>query len=271
MKWIAAAGAAVGVAAAIFGGGLRDALWRFAAGFAAAFLAICVLLWLFLAITGLFIDRKKEYRTFPDFYFTLLNVGYRFICDGARVRLHVSGMEKLPGENFLLVSNHRSRFDNMLQSVALGRRRIAYLSKPENFRIPIGRRYIHRCGYLAIDRENPRNALVTIHRAAEQISQVSMGVFPEGHRGNGAELLPFRPGCLKIALLADCPIVVVVMRGTEKIHLNFPWRRTDVHMDIVGVIEPAGRKTAELSAQIREMMEGALAPERENTYDNDPV
>lgn len=97
-------------------------------------------------------------------------------------------MEKLPkNERFLLVCNHRSKFDPILTWYVLRDYNLAFISKPENFR---------RCCFMAIDRENPRNALKTIHQAAELIKQneVSVAVYPEGTRSKTCELLPFHNG-----------------------------------------------------------------------------
>ena len=89
-----------------------------------------------------------------------------------------------------------------------------------------------------IDRENPRKAIVTINRAAELLKsqEVSIGVYPEGRRSKTAELLPFHNGVFKIAQKADADIAVISLVGTQKIHKNFPWRRTDIYVDVLDVI-----------------------------------
>lgn len=60
-------------------------------------------------------------------------------------------------------------------------RNLAFVSKAENFQIPIFGRIIRRCCFMAIDRENPRNALLTIEKAAKLIAsdEVSIGIYPE--------------------------------------------------------------------------------------------
>lgn len=229
-----------------------------------AFLGFCflyaLLYWVFLGLFSLHIRLGETYDRPSKVDYRLLNSAYRFLCTGARVRIHVSGLEKLPKGRFLLVSNHLSRFDNMIQSVVLKNTELAFISKPSNFSIPIGRRYITRCCYLSIDRGSARNALTTIHRAAELIASdaVSFGVYPEGHRGTGTTLQEFRPGCLKIATKAGCPIVAATIYGTQEIHRNFPWRVTDVYFDILDVIQPGKKKSVELSGQIRTEMQTHL-------------
>lgn len=265
MGWLLCLGAAASIV--VTGAVCRgwEALWVWPVSFLGCTLALALGYWLFLAVVSLGVNLKKPYARPSGGYYRLLNSGYRFLCDGARVKVTVTGLEKLPQGNFLLVSNHRSRFDHMIQSVALGKRTIAYISKPENFKVPIGRRYIHRAGYLPIDRNNPRNALITIQAAAERIRSgaSSVGVFPEGHRGDGRALLPFHSGCLKAAVLAGCPVVAVAMEGTEHIHENFPWRRTNVTMTVVSVHDTAGVRTPELARMLRGEIEDALKDRKE--------
>lgn len=235
-------------------------IWMLPVAFLVFFLLFAILYWLFLGLFSLHIRLETVYEKPSKIDYRLLNSGYRFLCSAARVRLHVTGMEKLPKGRFLLVSNHLSRFDNMVQSIVLKDVELAFISKPSNFKIPIGRRYITRCCYMPIDRENPRNALKTINRAADLIESdiVSVAVYPEGHRGTGTSLQEFKHGCLKIATKAGCPIVVTTIYGTQRIHRNFPWRRTDVYFDILDVIEPEKKKTVELSQQIKEEMQEHL-------------
>lgn len=148
-------------------------------------------------------------------------------------------MEKLPkNERFLLVCNHRSKFDPILTWYVLRDYNLAFISKPENFKVPLYGRIIRRCCFMAIDRENPRNALKTIHQAAELIKQneVSVAVYPEGTRSKTCELLPFHNGIFKIAKEAGVPIIVAAIQGTERIHKNYPWHASAVDIDIVDVV-----------------------------------
>jgi len=204
-------------------------------------LALFLLYVLFLGVCALLVRRNKEYDTHSPFY--------RFVLDSAtfltlkllRVRVHVTGMEKLPKDKKLLfVGNHRSNFDPIVTWYAFRNWRIAYVSKPENFKIPFFGRIIHRCGFLAIDRANPKNALKTINIAARRLidQEVSIGVYPEGTRNKNGGLLPFHNGVFKIAKKAGASIAVVYVTGTQNIFWRTPFRRTDVHVDILEVFSP---------------------------------
>ena len=63
-----------------------------------------------------------------------------------------------------------------------------------------------------------------------------MYVAPEGKRSKTGELFPFKAGALKIATKAEAPIVVISLLNCNKIHKNFPFKRTHVYMDVINVI-----------------------------------
>lgn len=215
---------------------------------------------LFVIISGLLVNPKKEYPTHSSFYRGMINIVTWVCVVFTRTRIHVSGYEKVPGTNVLFVGNHRANMDSLITWQVFWKWRPAYISKEENFKIPVCGRLIRRCCFLAIDRENPRNAIKTINRAAELIAQenISFGVYPEGTRNkSGKGLLPFHNGVLKIAQKANVPVVVVALSGTEKIRKNAPWRRTHVYLDVVDVLSAEHVKentTARLGEEIQEML-----------------
>ena len=183
----------------------------------------------------------------------------------ARIRIHLSGSEKIPEGRFLLVSNHRSSYDPITTVWALRKYDIGFITKPENHRIPLAGPMIYRANYLPIDRENPRRALETINAAAQLLENdvVSIGVYPEGTRNRSGDMIPFHNGVFKIAIRAKVPIVVVSVRGTERIGDNFPLRPTDVYLNVCAVLPPEELKTsnAAVADRVRGILEQELAPE----------
>lgn len=236
-------------------------IWIIPVSFAAGIVGFSLVYWFLLWVSCFYIPVRKEYEKPSKFHLFALNTAYWFVITAARIKVHATGLEKIPTDaRFLFVSNHLSRFDNMVECVKLWKRPLAFISKPSNFKIPIGRHLMTRCCYISIDRESPKNAAKSIARAAELIKSdaVSVGVFPEGHRGRSYELGEFKAGCFKAASKSGCPIVVATICGTEKAHKRFPFRRTHVYLDILDVIETAGEKTAELSTKIKEIMQSNL-------------
>lgn len=229
-----------------------------------AYLFMHLLIWIFLAVVGLPISMKKTFDKPSKFHCKVFNLAYWSCCNFVRIKIHKSGIEQVPfDKHFLFVSNHRSNFDNMIHSMVLNKTELAFISKPENFKIPIGRHFMVRGCYIPIERNNPREGLKAILRAISLINNdaTSIGVFPEGTRSKTAELLEFKPGCFKIAEKTKCPIVVGVTQGTEKVHKNFPWKSTHVHFDVIKVLyaqDYEGKSTVEISDMVFNLMKDYL-------------
>ena len=200
--------------------------------------AFIALWFLFLFLCGLFVNPNREYTQHSRFYRFLLDASTAMGFLLLRIRVHVSGEEKLPPGPLLFVGNHRSNYDPLVTWYAFRSRNIAFVSKPSNFRIPFFGPIIRKCCFLPIDRSNPRNAIVTIQKAAAllQQGQVSVGVYPEGTRSKTGTLLPFHNGVFKIAKRARVPIAVIGVLGTEQICKRTPWRRTDIWLDVLEVL-----------------------------------
>lgn len=230
-----------------------------------------ILVWLVLIVISLFYSPSKEYEKPSVSSHKILVFGYKIICSMGRVKIHFKGIDKLPGgKRFLFVSNHRSKFDNMVQTIAMKEENLAFVSKSANFKIPIGRRFINRNCYINLQRKQAKSAFEMVMKAQNFIQNgiTSIGIFPEGTRSKTTELLPFKPGVFKIAQRANCPVVVGVTKNTEKIHKNWPFKRTDVYFEIIKVYEPeeiTARNTSELASEI----EGLVRTELEKPYFSD--
>lgn len=211
---------------------------------------------LLLLISSLFVNPKGEYTQNSRFYRWLLHTASGAAIKILGIRVHATGMEKVPAHTrFLLVSNHRSNYDPILTWQVFKDYDLAFVSKPENFKIPIFGRIIRKCCFLPIDREDPRKAIVTINKAADYIKAdtVSIGIYPEGTRSQEKYMLPFHNGVFKIAKKADVPIVVISVAGTDHIRHRL-FRGVDVWLRVLDVIpakKVAEAKTAELGDTVR--------------------
>ena len=190
-----------------------------------------------------------------------------FVCDWIttllRIKIDFRGMEKFPDEPFVLVSNHISNFDPVVVLAKVKGRKIAFVSKPSNFKIPVAGAYIHEAGFLAIDRQNAMKAMRTIKRAAELVvsEQMIMGIYPEGTRSKSGELLEFKEGAFLLAKRAQAPVVVVTTKATNQIAKRMILKSTKVELEVIEVIDKEtvqNLKLNELSARVRESIENAL-------------
>lgn len=177
-----------------------------------------------------------------------------------RVKTEVVGQEKLPkSTRFLFVSNHLSGIDPMVCMVNLKKYNIAFVAKPEIFKIPMVAQFLNACCFMAIDRENARKAMKTIHQATDYIKNdcVSVGIYPEGTRSKTGELQEFKDGVFYIAKKAPCPIVISTVNGTEKFTKNVPFKQTKVTINIIDVLYPdsfSEMSTHDISEKVRNVM-----------------
>ena len=230
-------------------------------GYSVGFFGLYVLGFIFLS---LFVDKSKPQEKPNRFYLAVFVETIALYFRLARIEIRVRGKDKVPADsNFLLVSNHLSDHDFMSMLTVLRGRSVAFVSKPENFNYPIAGKYLHKGGFLPINREEAREALTTIREVADRMKTlpISYGVFPEGTRNRQVEgLLPFREGVFLMAKKAGVPIVIVRVTDTDKVKQRAPWRKTRVYVDFVDVIDAETVKAArshELSEMVRERMAAA--------------
>lgn len=226
----------------------------------AGYIVFNILYFIIIYLISLTINVKKEYTKTTKFHKWILDQTLQLLCELGRVKIKVVNKSIVPNkQKYLFVYNHKSNFDPMIESFIFKKHNLIHISKEGNFKIPIAGPFIRRNCYLLIDRDNPRNAIPTINKAANFIKTgyASVGVSPEGTRNKGEGMLPFKPGCFKIAFKSECPIVIASLRNTEMIHKNFPFHRTIVEMRILEVLKYDDYKmmnTAEVSEKIEKII-----------------
>jgi len=227
-------------------------------------LAFVVLWFVFYIVCSLAVDTSKEYTSISRFYRTALNAAALTGIIVLRIKLKVSGKEKLDiKQNYLFVSNHRSNLDPIISWYIFKEHNIAFVSKPENFSVPIFGNIIHRCGFIPINRDDPFKAIEAINKGAKLLEkrEMSVGIYPEGTRNTKDEMLPFHSGVFKIAQKSNTPIAVVSIKDTDKVNKNIPFKSTIVKIDILEIISPEelkGKRTNLIGERIRNILEKEL-------------
>lgn len=211
----------------------------------------------FISLKKNYVKSNRFFRWYSDFILSSLRQFFR-------IKVHISGAEKLPQEKFMLAGNHRSSFDPIITMNVLKEYNLAFVAKKFILKVPIIRRLMHRCFCLPLDREDMRQQAKTIRKAAKIIEsqEASMGIYPEGTRNRDKQLLPFMNGAFKIAKKADCPIVVAVIRNTDSIAKNFLFRKTDIYLDFVEIIDKSfvqNHNTTEISDRVYNLITDKLA------------
>ena len=241
-------------------------LWQLLLAFIGSFAALVLLFLLVLVISCLFVDPKKQVETPSRYFRFLLNQFSRLAFDLGGVRVHAAGLERVPREGrFLLVSNHLFAFDPIVFYYAMPWAELAFVSKTENFSLPIVAQVMRKILCLPLDRNNDREALKAILKAIQFLKEdkASIAVFPEGGTSKSGLLQPFRNGAFKIAQKANVPIVVCALTNTKAILKNMFRRKTDVYLDVLDVVPAsevtAHKTTAEIGDRVHKILSEGLA------------
>ena len=191
----------------------------------------------------------------------------RVICWGAffftGTHVKVKGLKKLPKGRFVYVANHRSKFDPMLVIRYFGLKHVAFISKDSNFKIPMIGKIIHRCNFLCINRDDPREALPTINKAVDLIKQdeISIGVYPEGTRSKTGQLGKFHSFVFRIPFYAQVPVGVGFTDKTEEIVRRFPRSRATINFEILDVLDVnyvSSHRPVEISERVEAIIKERL-------------
>lgn len=146
----------------------------------------------------------------------------------ARIEVDVSGLERIPqDESFVVMSNHRSHYDIPVLFQALRPRRLRMVAKTELFRVPIWAGAMRAAGFVEVNRSNRIAAMRSLDRARAAVrAGTSIWIAPEGTRGTGGELGPFKKGGFHLAQGAGARILPISVLGTERV---LPARGAHVH------------------------------------------
>lgn len=223
------------------------------------FFIISIPLYLVVLIVGLF---SKEARAKASQAIACL--GFRIILVISGTRVVISGLENVPKDTpVLYVSNHRSYYD-IVTCYPLVKNNTAFLSKKEMLKFPFVNIWMILMNCQFLDRDDLRKGMKTIAKCTDLLKgNTSVFVFPEGTRGLGGEMKPFKEGTMRIAVKSGSPIVPVAVYNTENIfETHIPKvQKATVTVTFGKPIDPTGLSPAEkkhlgarTQAIIQEMM-----------------
>jgi len=176
----------------------------------------------------------------------------------AGVMLRVEGLERAPaGETFVIMSNHQSHYDIPVMFQAL-QRRVRMVAKAELFKIPGWGPAMRMAGFVEVDRKDRVAAIQSLESAKHALQQgTNIWIAPEGTRGPGGKLLPFKQGGFHLALSTGARILPVSIDGTGRVlaaHGRYVTRGVEVRVvvsDPIAAQDYPPERRDELVARVR--------------------
>jgi 1-acyl-sn-glycerol-3-phosphate acyltransferase len=184
----------------------------------------------------------------------------------AGIELTVEGLAQAPAEEaFVVMSNHQSLYDIPVLFQAF-RRRLRMVAKRELFKIPGWGKAMRLAGFVEIDRHDRARAIENLENAKLALAHgTSIWIAPEGTRGPGGELLPFKQGGFHLALSTGARILPVSIDGSSHV-LGARARRVvegmRVHVTFgtpVAAADYGSERRAQLVADVRSAIEAHLS------------
>ena len=196
----------------------------------------------------------------------LLHGMMRRINRAGRVTIDAYGMDKLPKEEgYIMFPNHQGLFDT-LALFESHEKPFSAVVKKEMEHVFLVKQIIKLIQAQLMDRDDVRQSLQVIKQVAEEVKAGRRYViFAEGTRSrNGNELLEFKAGTFKSAMMAKCPIVPVALIDAFKAFDTNSIKKITVkihYMEPILYEEYKDMKTVEIAAIVKQRIDETIAAE----------
>ena len=133
------------------------------------------------------------------------------------IRVRVQGLEKINNRPCVIVSNHRSAIDFIINAHAYPGI-FRFLAKQELLKVPVFG-WVVRKMCLIVDRSSPQSRAQSIIGLKEALNQGwSIFIYPEGARNRTEKpLAPFYDGAFRVAIQTEAPLVVQTVKNVRNV------------------------------------------------------
>jgi 1-acyl-sn-glycerol-3-phosphate acyltransferase len=138
------------------------------------------------------------------------------------------------------VANHVTNFDVFPMQFALPRP-IFFMGKAELFKNPLMDLILRNLSGFPVNR-GEKDQWAMRHAARVLDHGLTLGMFPEGKRSKGKGLNVAKTGAARLAIEANCPIVLMAVTGSDKFFRRFP-HRARVQIKMLPALWPKPEET----------------------------
>lgn len=205
---------------------------------------------------------KSDKYTEEERYNQLHRIMYQ-INRAGRVIIDAHGTENLPKEGgYIMFPNHQGLFDTLalFESHEMP---FTFVIKKEMENVFLVKQIIRLLKAQLMDREDVRQSMKVIMQMSEEVKEGRRYViFAEGTRSrNGNELLDFKAGTFKSAIMSKCPIVPVALIDSYKAFDTNSIKKVEVHIHYLPPMyydEYKNMKSAEIAAEVKRRIEETI-------------
>ena len=209
--------------------------------------------------------KNKDKYSFKERY-SKVRILLQKLCRALTVTSHVQGVEKIPDDTCLIVSNHLSAFDPVLMIAAFDKP-CTFVAKKELQNKPFAGKVITGIDGQFLDRKDLKQSLRVMMNVEEDLKKKEKNwiIFPEGTRNKDPNHLvaDFHHGTFRPAVKAGVPIVPVAVYGTFRALKKKPlFKNYHVFMKVLDPIYPNDYKdmsTQDLANLARERIQQAVS------------
>lgn len=161
-----------------------------------------------------------------NLYWWCSRVWARWLLWASGCRVRVEGREHIGLDRpQVFASNHVSHVDVIALAANIPKP-FRFVAKKELAKYPVFGRAWQVAGHISVDRGDRASAVASLDAAGRLIRQdnSSVVIFPEGTRGIGQGLLPFKKGAFMLALRTGVEIVPAAVIGTRAVLPKGAWR-----------------------------------------------
>jgi 1-acyl-sn-glycerol-3-phosphate acyltransferase len=212
-------------------------------------------------------DKKKYYLADTSQRRALVALA-RFLFNFV-MKMDVIGLERFPREGpVVLVANHVTNFDVFPMQFALPRP-IFFMGKAELFKNPVMDLFLRNLSGFPVNRGE--KDLWAMRHAAKVLNRgQTLGMFPEGKRSKGKGLSVAKTGAARLAIDAQCPILLMAVTGSDKFFKRFP-HRARVQIELLPLLWPKPDETpVALTDRMMFRLAQALPQEMRGVYAETP-